>query len=112
MTESISLLHLPHALQIVCPSLARRHNGVVVVPQLAQLVADIPGRASFLMVRDKLLACSDSEASIVCGTSCGDGVLAIKPAFRPSPLPTVDGEPGDAKRFLLGVGIDVACTES
>lgn len=35
-------IHIPHALQIVCPSLARLHNGVVVVPQLAQLVAETP----------------------------------------------------------------------
>lgn len=99
--------YIPQALQIVCPFPARLQSGVVVVPQLAQLVAVTPTLCSLLdppieFFRDR----GELDAPglpDVRGGNLGEGVMECSTGVEVS-LPGVDwGELGEARR-LRAVG--------
>lgn len=108
MHADIDFGDLPHALQIVCPLPARLHNGVVVVPQLAQLVAVTPTLCSFLVLLTEFFRgrgeLDPAGLWEFWGGSRGDGVIEEPLAMDGSRLEVV-AKWGEAIRFFpIAVG--------
>lgn len=108
-------INLPQALQMVWPLPARRHKGVVVVPQLAQLVAVTPTLTpsflapltEFFRTRgetDRVDDDGSSEDPWGCNLGEGVGVTDIPPSEcldNEDPRTSPKGESGEANLFRL-----------